>query len=116
MAEITQTMAEERQASESGSFKMLLKDGPQRFRTRTLLAMGGQMMQQLSGVNLITYVCCRFAFRDLNMSNCDSTTLSFSKTLSACRITWLCSWLDSTVSLTLFRPLSLSGLLIGTPS
>ncbi|KAL3465019.1 hypothetical protein BJX64DRAFT_297776 [Aspergillus heterothallicus] len=55
MAEITQTMAEERQAAEAGSFKMLLTDGPQRFRTRTLLAMGGQMMQQLSGVNLITY-------------------------------------------------------------
>ncbi|KAL4886907.1 hypothetical protein BJY04DRAFT_204555 [Aspergillus karnatakaensis] len=55
MAEITRTMAEERQASEEGSFKMLLKNGPQRFRHRTLLAMGGQMMQQLSGVNLITY-------------------------------------------------------------
>lgn len=57
MTEITHTMAEERQAAEKGSFKMLLKDGPQRFRHRTLLAMGGQMMQQLSGVNLITYVC-----------------------------------------------------------
>ncbi|KAI9375196.1 hypothetical protein BJX61DRAFT_531824 [Aspergillus egyptiacus] len=55
MAEISHAMAEERQASEEGSFKMILKDGPQRFRTRTLLAMGGQMMQQLSGVNLITY-------------------------------------------------------------
>ncbi|OJJ64238.1 hypothetical protein ASPSYDRAFT_1155543 [Aspergillus sydowii CBS 593.65] len=55
MTEITHTMAEERQAAEKGSFKMLLKDGPQRFRHRTLLAMGGQMMQQLSGVNLITY-------------------------------------------------------------
>ncbi|KAL4922365.1 general substrate transporter [Aspergillus aurantiobrunneus] len=53
--EIARTVAEERQASEAGSFKMLLKDGPQRFRHRTLLAMGGQMMQQLSGVNLITY-------------------------------------------------------------
>lgn len=57
MTEITHTMAEERQAAEKGSFKMLLKDGPQLFRHRTLLAMGGQMMQQLSGVNLITYVC-----------------------------------------------------------
>lgn len=57
MAEITRTMVEERQATEQGSFKMLLTDGPQRFRHRTLLAMGGQMMQQLSGVNLITYVC-----------------------------------------------------------
>jgi hypothetical protein len=55
MAEISRTMAEERQAAAEGSFKMLLTDGPQRFRYRTLLAMGGQMMQQLSGVNLITY-------------------------------------------------------------
>ncbi|KAL4739861.1 general substrate transporter [Aspergillus similis] len=55
MAEISRTMAEERQAAAEGSFKMLLTDGPQRFRHRTLLAMGGQMMQQLSGVNLITY-------------------------------------------------------------
>jgi hypothetical protein len=115
MAEITQTMAEERQASESGSFKMLLKDGPQRFRTRTLLAMGGQMMQQLSGVNLITYVCCLCFLNLMRKSNGDSTTPSFSKALLACRITWLCSWLDSTVSLTLSRHLSLSGPLIGTP-
>ncbi|KAL4908884.1 hypothetical protein BDW74DRAFT_165603 [Aspergillus multicolor] len=55
MNEISRTVAEERQATEAGSFKMLLKDGPQRIRHRTLLAMGGQMMQQLSGVNLITY-------------------------------------------------------------
>ncbi|RDW81256.1 uncharacterized protein DSM5745_04813 [Aspergillus mulundensis] len=52
---ISRTVAEERQATEAGSFKMLLQDGPQRIRHRTLLAMGGQMMQQLSGVNLITY-------------------------------------------------------------
>lgn len=62
MTEITHTMAEERQAAEKGSFKMLLKDGPQRFRHRTLLAMGGQMMQQLSGINLITYVCSSSSF------------------------------------------------------
>ncbi|KAL2818521.1 general substrate transporter [Aspergillus cavernicola] len=55
ISDITRAMAEERQASDQGSFKMILKNGPQRFRHRTLLAMGGQMMQQLSGVNLITY-------------------------------------------------------------
>ncbi|KAL3476983.1 hypothetical protein BJX99DRAFT_270140 [Aspergillus californicus] len=55
MNEITRAMVEERQASDQGSFKMIMKNGPQRFRHRTLLAMGGQAMQQLSGVNLITY-------------------------------------------------------------
>jgi len=89
MAEITQTMAEERQAAEAGSFKMILKEGPQRFRTRTLLAMGGQMMQQLSGVNLITYVRCFGDFFSLmRLMMVSSTTLSSSRTLSACRITW----------------------------
>lgn len=56
MDEITRAIVEERQASSEGSFKMVLKNGPQRFLHRTLLGMGGQMMQQMSGVNLITYV------------------------------------------------------------
>ncbi|KAF7590090.1 hypothetical protein BBP40_003292 [Aspergillus hancockii] len=55
VAEITQAIAEEQSASEEGSFRMVFKNGPQRFLYRTLLGMGGQMMQQLSGVNLITY-------------------------------------------------------------
>ncbi|KAB8069887.1 hypothetical protein BDV29DRAFT_198360 [Aspergillus leporis] len=55
IAEITQAVVEEQSASEEGSFRMVFKNGPQRFLYRTLLGMGGQMMQQLSGVNLITY-------------------------------------------------------------
>ncbi|KAK1144279.1 hypothetical protein N8T08_005692 [Aspergillus melleus] len=55
VAEIAQAVAEETSATEEGSFKMVFKNGPQRFFHRTLLGMGGQMMQQLSGVNLITY-------------------------------------------------------------
>lgn len=54
--DITRTIVEEREATSESSFKMVLKDGPQRFRHRTLLGMGGQMMQQMGGVNLITYV------------------------------------------------------------
>lgn len=33
----------------------IFKNGPQRFLHRTLLGIGGQFMQQLSGINLITY-------------------------------------------------------------
>jgi MFS family permease len=40
----------------SGGKRALLKNGPQRFLHRTLLGIGGQFMQQLSGINLITYV------------------------------------------------------------
>ncbi len=49
---------EKRAASETGkiTFLTLFKNGPQKFRYRTLLAIGGQFMQQLSGINLITYV------------------------------------------------------------
>ncbi|KAJ5376623.1 hypothetical protein N7509_013509 [Penicillium cosmopolitanum] len=53
--DISQAIREETEASAEGSFKLLFKDGPQRFFTRTLLGMGGQMMQQVSGINLITY-------------------------------------------------------------
>lgn len=54
--EITKTINEEHHASSESSFKMVFTNGPQRFMHRTLLGMGGQMMQQMSGVNLITYV------------------------------------------------------------
>lgn len=40
---------EERQASSEGLLKMVFKNGPQRFLHQTLLGMGGQMMQQMSG-------------------------------------------------------------------
>lgn len=36
-------------AGTANGFCALLKDGPQKFRYRTLLGIGGQFMQQLSG-------------------------------------------------------------------
>ncbi|KAE8358943.1 hypothetical protein BDV27DRAFT_168961 [Aspergillus caelatus] len=55
VGEITKAIREEQAATEESSFMMVFKNGPQKFLHRTLLGMGGQMMQQLSGVNLITY-------------------------------------------------------------
>lgn len=55
ITEIQNAIEEERRAAEGGSFKALLKNGPQKFFYRTMLGVGGQFMQQLSGVNLITY-------------------------------------------------------------
>ncbi len=52
---IERAVEEERLAAEGGSFKALLRNGPQKFFHRTLLGIGGQFMQQLSGINLITY-------------------------------------------------------------
>ncbi|PWY87140.1 MFS sugar transporter [Aspergillus sclerotioniger CBS 115572] len=53
--EITRAIAEEQQATQEGLFRLVFTNGNQKFFYRTLLGMGGQMMQQLSGVNLITY-------------------------------------------------------------
>lgn len=55
IAEIQHAIEEERQASQGGGFKALLTNGPQRFFHRTMLGIGGQLMQQLSGINLISY-------------------------------------------------------------
>ncbi|KAF4122312.1 Sugar (and other) transporter [Geosmithia morbida] len=55
LGEIQDAIREEREAAETTSFKAMLRDGPQRFRYRTLLGIGGQFMQQISGINLITY-------------------------------------------------------------
>lgn len=57
MHEIQHALAEERAAAKSGGFSFLdlFRKSPQRFRRRTLLGIGGQFMQQLSGINLITY-------------------------------------------------------------
>jgi sugar porter (SP) family MFS transporter len=56
LALIKNAIDEERAAAGTSSgFRALLKDGPQKFRYRTLLGIGGQFMQQLSGINLITY-------------------------------------------------------------
>lgn len=51
MTEIQLAIKEEREAANHGSFRTLLKNGEQK-----LLGVGGQFMQQISGVNLITYV------------------------------------------------------------
>ena len=58
MAEIQHAIKEEREAAQSGSFKAMLKNGDQKFFYRTMLGIGGQFMQQISGINLITYVSC----------------------------------------------------------
>ncbi|KAL2131425.1 hypothetical protein VTI74DRAFT_5136 [Chaetomium olivicolor] len=55
IADIEHAIEEERSAAEGGSFQALLKNGPQKFFYRTMLGIGGQFMQQLSGINLITY-------------------------------------------------------------
>ncbi|KAI9730689.1 MAG: hypothetical protein M1834_005657 [Cirrosporium novae-zelandiae] len=55
IAEINNALVEEREAASSSSFRALLKNGEQKFFNRTMLGIGGQFMQQLSGINLITY-------------------------------------------------------------
>ncbi|THZ04071.1 general substrate transporter [Aureobasidium pullulans] len=55
MTEITYALQEERAAAGNIGFLTLFKKSPQRFRRRTLLGIGGQFMQQLCGINLITY-------------------------------------------------------------
>ncbi|KAI1311482.1 general substrate transporter [Xylaria venustula] len=55
VTEIQQAIEKEREAASHGNFKTLLTNGPQKFFHRTLLGIGGQFMQQLSGINLITY-------------------------------------------------------------
>ncbi|KAI0512570.1 general substrate transporter [Xylaria bambusicola] len=53
--EIQYAITKEREAATHGGFKTIFTNGPQRFFHRTLLGIGGQFMQQLSGINLITY-------------------------------------------------------------
>ncbi|KAF2019169.1 MFS transporter [Aaosphaeria arxii CBS 175.79] len=55
LREIEHAYAEEKAASSGTTFTSLFIASPQRFRRRTLLGIGGQFMQQLSGINLITY-------------------------------------------------------------
>ncbi|KEF60682.1 uncharacterized protein A1O9_02243 [Exophiala aquamarina CBS 119918] len=55
LREIQQALEEERAAAGGTTILALFKSSPQRFRRRTLLGIGGQFMQQLSGINLITY-------------------------------------------------------------
>lgn len=56
LAEIQNAIKEEREAAQTSSFKAMLKNGEQKFLYRTLLGVGAQFAQQLSGINLITYV------------------------------------------------------------
>ncbi|KAI5797750.1 general substrate transporter [Geopyxis carbonaria] len=55
LSAITQALHEERAATQGHTWKTIFTNGPQKFLHRTLLGVGGQMMQQLSGINLITY-------------------------------------------------------------
>jgi MFS family permease len=55
LTEIQHAINEERAASSGTSFKALFTNGEQKFFYRTMLGVGGQFMQQLSGINLITY-------------------------------------------------------------
>ncbi|KAJ9658810.1 hypothetical protein H2201_007668 [Coniosporium apollinis] len=55
LQEIEHALQEERAAASGTTFLALFRKSPQRFRRRTLLGIGGQFMQQLSGINLITY-------------------------------------------------------------
>lgn len=47
MEEINHALKEEREAAAGGSFKAMLKNGPQKFFNRTMLGIGGQFMQQV---------------------------------------------------------------------
>jgi hypothetical protein len=95
LREIQQALEEERAAAGGTTILALFKSSPQRFRRRTLLGIGGQFMQQLSGINLITYVSSYFPYLCIQ-SDIDSTHLSFSKFQLASRIAQLCCSLDST--------------------
>lgn len=69
MAIIQHALYEEKEVAGGTNFKALLKDGPQRFRYRTLLGIGGQFMQQISGINLITYYAAVIFETSIGMSH-----------------------------------------------
>lgn len=81
--EISQAIREETEASAEGSFKLIFQNGDQKFLYRTLLGMGGQMMQQISGINLITYVSSTTIVMINPLLIPDSMRLKFSRTLWA---------------------------------
>jgi hypothetical protein len=98
MAEIQHAIYEERAAAAgAGGKRALLKNGPQRFLHRTLLGIGGQFMQQLSGINLITYVSDRVLAYLKSCTNRNSTLLSFLKNLSDFLTAFRCFSRDSMV-------------------
>ncbi|KAA8649623.1 uncharacterized protein ATNIH1004_002294 [Aspergillus tanneri] len=67
--EIQSAVTQEREAATGGSFKTILKNGEQRLLYRTLLGVGGQLMQQLSGINLITYYAPVIFQKSVGMSH-----------------------------------------------
>ncbi|TLD05662.1 Sugar transporter STL1 [Venturia nashicola] len=67
-AEIKYTVDEEREAAAESSWITLFKNGKQKFRYRMLLSVGGQFMQQLSGINLITYYAPSIFQRSVGLS------------------------------------------------
>ncbi|KAG9254502.1 general substrate transporter [Emericellopsis atlantica] len=69
VAEIQHAVKEEREAAQAGSFAMILKNGEQKFLIRTLLGLGGQFMQQISGINLITYYAPVIFQKSMGMSH-----------------------------------------------
>ncbi|ENH75036.1 Sugar transporter STL1 [Fusarium oxysporum f. sp. cubense race 1] len=74
IAEIQHAINEEREAANTSSFKAMWKNGEQKFLYRTMLGIGGQFMQQLSGINLITYVSP--LNRSVNIANLKRLTTS----------------------------------------
>ncbi|KAK7535325.1 general substrate transporter [Phyllosticta citribraziliensis] len=65
---IQHALYEEKEIAGGTSFKALFKNGPQKFRYRVLLGIGGQFIQQLSGVNLITYYAAVIFETSIGMS------------------------------------------------
>lgn len=114
--EITRAVNEEQEASSGGSFKMLFQNNKQRFMYRTLLGMGGQAMQQLSGINLITYVSItkRIFQQKQKIANITSMPPSFLNSLLECPITQPYYWQVSTELRTSSLLWSLSGQSSGT--
>lgn len=55
LSKIKHAVDEERAAASHGSYRAMLQNGSQKFLYRTMLGIGGRFMQQLSGINLITY-------------------------------------------------------------
>ena len=83
LEEIKDAVEEERQAAESagratggGAWLALLKNGRQKFFYRTMLGIGGQFMQQISGINLITYYAPFIFQKSVGMSQHLSGLLS----------------------------------------
>ncbi|KAJ5923430.1 hypothetical protein N7454_008675 [Penicillium verhagenii] len=74
--EISQAIRDETEASAEGSFKLIFQNGDQKFLHRTLLGMGGQMMQQISGINLITYYATEIFEQSVGMSHNTALLLS----------------------------------------